>query len=147
MSHTTEIKGIKIVDIAALTAAVSELRAKGIGISLLKDAVPRAYYDQQQGMGKADYVIKLDNAKYDVGLYRQEDGTYEARTDFWGGHVEHVLGAKASKPENAVQAKLGKLYQAYGIAAATNQARAKGLNVRRVDGANGEAKLVLTGFA
>lgn len=98
-------------------------------------------------MGKADFVIKLDNSKYDVGLYRQEDGTYEARTDFWGQHVERVLGAPASKPENAVQAKLGKLYQAYGIQAAMSQARSKGLNVRRVAGQNGEEKLVLTGFA
>ena len=57
------------------------------------------------------------------------------------------MGAQATKKENTVQAKLGKLYQAYGIHAAMIQARAKGLNVRRVAGTKGEEKLVLTGFA
>lgn len=151
MSHTTRIKGIKIMDVVALEAAIKELSERGMKISLLKDATPRSYYTgsgrTQEGMGKADYVVKLDSSRYDIGLYKQDDGSYEARTDFWGTDVEKVLGARASKPENKEQAKLGKLYQAYGIHAAIGQARKKGLTVRRVPGTNGEEKLVLTGFA
>lgn len=145
MSHTSSITAIKITNIAALQSAVAELQANGVRCSLSAGGTPRAFFPNQAGMGAADYVLKLDGAKYDVGFYKQPDGSYEARTDFWGGSVESCLGAKASKPETADQAKMGRLFQMYGIHAATQEARRRGLSVRRVNGADGLIQLELTG--
>lgn len=145
MSHTSSITAIKITNIAALQAAVKELQDTGVRCSLIPNAKPRAFYDNQQGMGQADFVLKLDSAKYDVGFYKQPDGTYEARTDFWGGSVEQHIGAKASKPETAEQAKMGRLFQLYGVHAATQEARRRGLSVRRIRGKDGLIQLELTG--
>lgn len=146
MSHTTSIKAIKIVSIAALEAAVKELAASGIRVTMSKGGTPRAYYPNQQGMGKADYVVSLADAKYDIGLYKDKDG-YEARTDFFGGSVEKVLGANARSPENAQQAKMGRLFQMYGVHAAMEQARRQGHSVRRVTQQDGTISLQITGSA
>lgn len=147
MSHTTAIKGISIQNIAALRAAIDELNTIGIKCSLIEDATPRAFYPDQKGLGKADFVIKLDASRYDVGLYKNADGAYEARTDFWAGEVAKVLGGKATAPEHAQQAQMGKLFQMYGIHAATLEARRTGKMVRRVTNEEtGQVKLVLTGF-
>lgn len=136
---------MKITNIAALTAAVAELNASGVKCSLVANETPRAFYSNQEGMGKADYVLKLDGAKYDVGFYKQPTGIYEARTDFWGGSIEKCLGAKASKPENAEQARMGRLFQLYGVHATTQEARRKGLSVRRITKEDGLIQLELTG--
>lgn len=145
MSHTTSIKSIKITSLSALRAAVAELNTSGIKCSLVQDAKPRAYFDNQAGMGQADFVIKLDGAAYDIGLYKQSDGSYEARTDFWGGSVERILGAKPRAQENAQQAKMGRLFQMYGIHAATETARRQGHSVRRITKADGTVALEITG--
>jgi hypothetical protein len=147
MSHTTSIKAIKIVDINALQAAIDELNQKGVKCSLVADAQPRAFYPNQQGMGKADYVIKLDASRYDVGLYKQEDGSYEARTDFWGGDIEKLLGGKATSDEYKESAKLGRLFQLYGVNATQNKLRMQGKSVRRVENEQtGQIQLVATGY-
>lgn len=147
MSHTTSIRSIKIQSIPALEAAVAELAGKGIRVSLISNATPRAYYQGQQGMGKADYVIQLADAPYDVGIYKDgENGGYEARTDFFMGSVEKILGARASSQEHVQQARMGKLFQAYAINAAQLEARRKGYSTRRIAGADGVEKLVVTGF-
>lgn len=129
-----------------MQAAVAELRGQGISIDLIQDAVPRAFYSSQEGMGKAPYVLKLNSSKYDIGLYPDGKGGYEARTDFWGQHVENVLGAKASSAETREQAKMGKLFQAYALCAAEEQARNQGLMCSRVPGENGAVQLVVTGY-
>lgn len=147
MSHTTRIKAMQITSAAAVRQAVARLAAQGIKIELLESATPRAFYANQEGMGQADLVIKLGDAPYDIGLYRQADGTYEPRTDFWGQHVEKVLGAPATAPEHAMQAKLGKFYQAYGIEAALEQAYLSGKMVTEVTQPNGDIQLVVTGYA
>lgn len=145
MSHTSSITAVKITSIPALQAAVAELNSVGVKCSLVQNETPRAFYANQEGLGKADYVLRLTDAKYDIGLYRQDDGTYQARTDFWGGSVEKCLGAAASKPENAEQARMGRLFQLYGVHAATMEARRKGLSVRRITKPNGLIQLELTG--
>lgn len=145
MSHTTSIKAVKIQSVTALRAAVAELAASGMKIALLPNAKPRAYSAGQAGMGQADFVVQIADASYDIGLYKQPDGSYEARTDFWNGSVERVLGARPVKPENAEQAKMGRLFQMYGVHAASEAARKKGHTVRRITGADGTIKLELTG--
>lgn len=146
MSHTTSIKAIKIQSITALQAAIAELNQMGVRLTLTANQTPRAYFSNQQGMGKADYVIQLADAKYDIGLYKDEQGGgYEARTDFWNGEVERVLGAQARTPENALQAKMGRLFQTYGIHATMEQARKRGQTVRRIAKADGTVALEITG--
>lgn len=144
MSHTTSIKAIKIQSITALQSAIEELKQSGLAISMVAGATPRAYFSNQQGMGKADYVIQLGSCPYDVGLYKTDDG-YEARTDFWMGHVEKVLGATPRNKDNAEQAKMGRLFQMYGVHATMEQCRRNGQSVRRTTKADGTVALEITG--
>lgn len=146
MSHTSSVKSIAISSIEALQAAVNELNTLGVKCSLIANAQPRAYFSNQSGMGKADYVIKLDNSRYDVGLYKTAEGGYEVRTDFWGEDVKNQLGAVASGPGKAEQAKMGKLFQAYGVHAAMQEARRKGLQATRQKGADGKEQVIITGY-
>lgn len=118
----------------------------GVKCSLIENATPRAYFNNQQGMGVAPFVIRLDDCKYDIGIYQDGKGGYEARTDFWSGYVEKVVGVEACSVASKEQAKLGKLFQAYGIHAAMEQARKQGYTVRRVAGKNGAEQLIVTGM-
>jgi hypothetical protein len=145
ISHTSSIKSIKITSITALRSAIAELNTEGIQCSLVEGGTPRAYFTNQAGMGKADFVIALPTCRFDVGLYKGEDNTYEARTDWFGGSVEGLLGAPASTPEAREQAKLGKLLQRYGLCASQEVAKKKGLMTRRVVKENGSIALVCTG--
>jgi len=146
MSHTATISGIKITDISVLRKAIEELAASGIKISMEDGGTPRAFYPNQPGLGKADHVVKLVDSRYDIGLYKQDDGSYQPRTDFWGGDVQKILGVKASDPAKEDQAKLGRLVQMYGIHAAMDKARKQGYTVRRTMTEDGTAKLLVTGF-
>ena len=139
------MKSIKIQSVNALRAAVAELVTTGIRCSLVENATPRAFYPGQQGMGVADFVVKLDSSPYDIGLYKSEAGGYEARTDFWGGHIEKALGGTARSAENREQAKMGKLFQLYGVHAAMEAARKKGHTVRRIAKEDGTIALEVTG--
>jgi hypothetical protein len=145
MSHTSTIKAIKIQSITALQAAIAELNQMGVRLTLAPNATPRAYFPNQPGLGKADYVIQLADAKYDIGLYKDGDNGYEARTDFWAGSVEGILGAPARTPENALQAKMGRLFQMYGVMATMEQCRRKGQTVRRLTKQDGTIALEITG--
>lgn len=146
MSHTASIKAVKIQSISALRAAVQELNEKhGIKCSLVENTKPRAYFQDQPGMGLAPFVLRLDDCKYDIGFYPDPKGGYEARTDFWQGHVEKVLGAQACSVASKEQAKLGKLFQSYGINAAMEQARKQGYTFRRQAGKDGAEQLIITG--
>jgi hypothetical protein len=145
MSHTSTVKSIKIQSVSALRAAIAEMASNGIKCSLEEKVAPRAYSVGQQGMGVADYVIRLPDAQYDIGLYKTEDGSYEARTDFFMGSVERCIGAPARGPESREQARMGKLFQMYGVHAATEAARKKGHMVRRITKADGTIALEVTG--
>ena len=146
MSHTTAINAIKITDVSALKSAIVELKAHGVKCDLLENAVPRAYYEGQEGLGKADFVVNLKDATYDVGLYQDEDKKgYTARCDFYRGSIEDVLGSTREEGEDAEQAKLGKLYQTYAIHAATNAAVQQGYSVQRINQEGGRVQLQVTG--
>jgi hypothetical protein len=147
MSHTTEINNIVFADIEALKAAVNELNSKGIKCTLVKGGTPRAYYQNQQGMGAADYTLQLDGSPYDIGFYTdKEKKGLVARTDLFMGHVARVLGAQASAGESQAQAALGQLYQTYAIHAATRKAVQQGMSVKRVNNADGSVRLVVGGI-
>lgn len=145
MSHTTAIKGVKIQSADVLIAAVEELAKQGKRVSIVRNEAPRAYYQGQEGMGVAPLVIKVHDAKYDIGVYGSE-GNYELRTDFWGGSVSSILGGTPTKDENREQAKLGLLLKEYAIQAAMRQARSKGLQCRRAVSATGVTQLLVSGY-
>ena len=142
MSHTTTISAIVITDIEALRSAIKELKQNGVDCDLLEKATPRAYYSNQEGMGKADYVVRLNRAKYDVGLYKvKEKEGYELRTDLFSREVSGQLGVKPSKGETTEQAAVGKLYNMYAVHAATRTAIQKGYKVTRVNNEDGSVQL------
>lgn len=143
MSHTTTIDAIKITDVQALRSACNELKASGVNVDLIENATPRAYSTGQ--MSQADFVVKLNDTKFDVGLYKQ-DNEYVAKCDFWNGYVESVLGAPQGAGESPQQAKLGKLYQAYAVNAAENAAVQQGYTVQRSEQADGSMLLQVTGI-
>jgi hypothetical protein len=130
-------------DKKAIEAAVAELKSKGLKCDLLENAIPRAYYANQTGMGSADMVLKLHDSKYDVGLYKTDEG-YESRCDFWSGDIEKQLGVTAGKDDDRNQAKLGKLFNAYAVHAASRAAVQKGYQVTRRDNTDGSTQLTIT---
>jgi hypothetical protein len=146
MSHTSTIRAIQIQSITALRRAITEMAAEGILITLSEGGKPRAYSANQEGMGVADYVVGLPGCKYDIGLYKTADGKgYEARTDFWNGEVERVLGATPTSIEARDQARMGKLFQRYGVCVAEDAARKQGHMVRRINKPTGVIALEVTG--
>ena len=144
MSHTTAITAVVISDVNALQAAINELASEGVKCSLLENCKPRAYSSGQEGMGTAPYVVKLNDATYDVGLYDNGDGGFEARTDFWNGSVEKVLGVETNVNEEREQARLGKLFQRYAVCATENHAALNGYSTTRSQKEDGTLQLVMT---
>lgn len=142
MSHTTTIKNLLITDQSALRAAIVELQGQGVECDLLEDMIPRGYYENQSGLEKAPLVLRLQDSRYDIGFYPNEEQTgLEARTDFFGGDIERQLGVKPGKGDDREQAKMGKLYQLYAIHAATAAAVRQGHAVNRVNNADGSVQL------
>ena len=155
MSHSTTIKTVPIKSVNALRAVIAELRQSGIDIELLEDAKPRMYYADQikkQIVGAAgsnqfafnqdndvcDFVIKVNDSYYDIGLLRNADGSgyTPVFVDYTGGAVsgapvtgtkglKHVLGAKFGGPtkhwagaregteEDGTLHSIGKFLQGY----------------------------------
>lgn len=143
MSHTTTISTLLLSDETAIRAAVAELATKGVKCELLENAIPRGYYDNQ--MSQADMVIKLNDSRYDVGLYKKTDGSFEAQADFWSDDIQRNLGVKAGTGDNATQAKLGKFFSLYAVHAATRKAVQQGMSVNRLNKADGSIQLQITG--
>lgn len=122
MSHWSTAP-TNITNIDALRDACNML-----GLKLEEKTYARGYASNKL---KADYVIKLDGP-YDVALI-QEGETYSIKTDWWGGHVEKIIGKEGNK-----------LKQAYTASASVQVARAKGYPVEMQRIENGDIKLVLT---
>jgi len=136
MSHISQID-IVITDVDSLRSAIAELKRNGVKCELLENAVPRAYYSDQ--LPEAPFVVEVTNGDYDVGLYKTEDGkAYTAKCDFYKGSIQRELGI-ANATNN--QSRLGKLYQMYGVHAATKQAIQQGYNVHRINKPDGTIQL------
>lgn len=145
MSHTSTIKSVPIRDIGALQSAIDELASeRGIKISLEQNAKPRMYYSNQHGV--CDYVVKLHDKPYDVGLQKQDDGSYSLVCDTWAGHVRKAVGVADSCPIDATpeEVAVGALMQSYAKHCAINTATAQGYIVEScmVD-EDGEVQLTL----
>ena len=140
MSHTTTVDSVKITDVAALSAAVEELKANGIDCDLLQDALPRAYYPTQAGMDeKAPFVLKLNKGQYDIGFYEKE-GVYEARFDNFMNRISEHLGT-AQEGKDSAQNAIGKVLNLYSVHAVSRKASMQGYRVQRVNNSDGSVQL------
>jgi len=128
VSHWTNID-VKIQTLAAAEAACRELGFKFERAPIGQKLDARGYNGLTR---KADAVIRLPGP-YDVALTREANGSYSLACDFWNGHVERSLGKNCQK-----------FTQLYGVHVATAAARAKGYQVRRMQGANGSINLVMS---
>ena len=81
MSHFTKITA-EIKDLEALRKAVSNMNLR-----LESNTGCRYYY----GTKRREHVIKLPG-RYDVAVESNGDGTYDLDADFYGGHVERIIG-------------------------------------------------------
>ena len=147
MSHTTTIAKVLITDIVAFRATINELKRRGvIKGELLENTKPRAYYENQAGMDQpADFCLRLDEARFDVGFYRTPDGKgLEARADLFGGGIDRILGVTPAEGDDPMQAKLGKLYQEYGAQVTERHFSQSGKSVQRIENADGSLQLVVT---
>lgn len=149
MSHTTKIEGVSIKNEKAIRKAVENLKAKGINISLKENATPRMYYDaQEREVGKCEYVLHLPDAKYDVGLKKQADGSYTPIYDEYMGSVGKQIGGACKIPKTDEEKSLwgiGQFSQEYAKEAATMAAEAEGWYVQDTTmDEDGNVHLVLT---
>ena len=152
ISHTTTLKGVQIRDTNALAAAVAELAARGIKCRLEQNVRPRMYYGNQHGV--CPYVLKLDNAPYDVGFDRQEDGSFLPVMDTWAGHIQREIGVTnpacelpKDHAEREAMMAIGRLSQTYAKHAAINAAAAQGYIVDSAStDEKGNIHLVLSGM-
>lgn len=129
MSHTTTLKTVNINDTQALEDAVAFMKERGLKATLLRDTTPRMYYDNQYG--KCDYVLRLDNSKYDIGFAKQADGSYAPVFDSWAGELQRVIGNPSHckvpvSQEEREAAAVASLLNAYGVHAAKRQLESEG---------------------
>jgi hypothetical protein len=95
MSHFTKV-ATKINDLVALKKALDQLGWK--------------YKHAEQGVevrgwrgAKTQAEISIDMGKYDVGVIKQEDGTYSLEADWWG--IETSRGVKEEEVVKEINAK------------------------------------------
>lgn len=146
MSHTTKVGNVAISSLAALRAAVENLREQGVNCELVENQKPRMYYDHQHGV--CPLVLKLPDCPYDVGFDLQADGSYAPVFDEWRGAIAEQIGATKTIPgaSSSVQA-IGRLLQEYGIEAAREAAIAQGYVVDSIEtDVDGNKHLVVSGM-
>lgn len=136
MSHTTTLKGVQIKSASAIRTTVQDLKNQGIDISLATNEVPRMYYrEQEREIGKCEFVLKLGNSRYDVGLkWNEKEQQYDAFLDTWAGSIKNAIGASCAMPRDAGEQgehAIGLFSQRYGINAAKEAASAAGYYVER----------------
>lgn len=139
MSHTTTLRSIKITDMSAVEAAVSELKSLGINCELVRNQQPGMYYENQQG--NCDYVLRLPTARgrgargqtqYDIGFTKAADGSYDMVFDDFNNALRNVLGAACpmpTTPEGVAQHAIGKFTQLYAKHATINAAISQGYQI------------------
>lgn len=127
MSHVATIK-TQYKDLAALKSAVVEMGGRF-------HEGRTTHKSWQHGL-KCDHVIAVPNVEYEIGVTRNNDGTYALNWDTFGSGQ----GLVKKFGENC-----SKLTQMYAVHAVKNQAFKNGMTMQRNVLANGSIKLVLTG--
>lgn len=124
MSHTTKVTSVPFKDMSAVRTAVEELNRQGVKCRLVEKEKPRMYYTTQHGV--CDYVVRLEESPYDVGLEKEKNGTYSLVFDSWQGHIARHLAPKVPVAKDSPIKPVARLVQEYSKAAAVNVARSKG---------------------
>lgn len=152
MSHTTTLRSVKITDIEAVRQAIDFLVERSNGklkISLIENAVPRMYYPDQYG--KCDYVVKLGNSRYDIGLAKQADGTFALVYDAWQGDIRKQVGDPMNvthkEADMAAACDVASLLNAYGVFAAQRQLYEQGYYDTKIEVNPEDNSYVLTASA
>jgi hypothetical protein len=78
MSHFTKCD-LKITNLVALKRALEDLKHVFTEATAEQQAVVRGYKGQ-----KLNAELSIDMGKYDIGVVKQADGTYELVADWWG---------------------------------------------------------------
>ena len=139
MSHTTKIATTPIRDVMALRTAVKNLQSMGVKIKLLEGTSPRMFYSNQltKHLGRqdenCDFVLRLEDSNYDVGLIKNSKGVYEPVFDSWDGQVQSQLGNNIPSEEHCKLTKdelltvpISKFMMEYTKEATINQAVSDG---------------------
>lgn len=143
MSHVADVE-IKIRDLKAAEAA-----AKACGGELVIGQKTHKWYGRfmndwnsqdaaarrrdPKSFGKCDHAIKFPGVAYEIGLCKEEDGSYTPVYDSWGpgnGIVQACGGLKLPKFQNE-----------YAAAVSTRVLARKGFRVTRTTGPKGEIVL------
>lgn len=145
MSHNIAIRDVKITDIDALRSAISELQAEGVKVNLHDKGTFRTYSGNDN---QSEYTIELPDSNHDVGLIKQEDGSFSAVFDPYGGGVQKYLGANPKFVKtNDPKAYIGKLMQTYALCKAEVESAMQGYTTtRQFDEATGVVSLVVEGM-
>lgn len=182
MSHTATVDNVPIKFVQSLRQCVEELKAKGLNIDLVENQKPRMYFDNQiskqvksqdtkgefdynDDPDVCDYVLRVNDAYYDVGFLRKKDGSYTPIFDDYcygaigsatggNGPIRDTLGAKfegeirhwdgRQTADESMLHSIGKLLQGYTKFTAIDQAVSEGYMVEDcIEQENGSIQLVL----
>lgn len=140
MSHNILIKNVKITSIEALQAAVDELRREGKNITLNRDRKTFRTYPGQPD--KCDMCIELPNARFDVGLVKQPDGTYLTVYDPYLAIGGTEISCSLDPRERDERHGIAMLTQRYSVIVSERELALQGHMCRREKGENGEIHVV-----
>jgi hypothetical protein len=153
MSHNVTVKGVAIRSIPALTKAVSNLRARGVPISIEKRERFKTYARQPD---RCDYAIHIDGANHEIGVLKSADkpGEYEFVFDPYSdsrtSSIAHFLGMKGviDDPNHTVshaQRAIGQLTQEHALCAAEEKFENEGWSFeRQIDAKTGVIQSIAT---
>lgn len=173
MSHVAtislEIKNLDDLEAACNRLGLELVRGKEsyrwFGRSVGDHPLPEGF--TVDDLGKCDHAIRIPQSvtgadrAYEIGVVKRRDGKpgWTLLWDFWNGGKSHFATGNDYDDrsertdftinngpglESIVGANASKLKQAYGIAAATRAARAKGFRVAERKQSNGSVQLVLS---
>lgn len=130
MSHNVSIAGVKITDLNALQAAISELQQEGSRITFEPEG--KAFRTWPGQPNSCDAVIRLPAERFDVGLRKQADGSYVPIFDHMLNNNQSI-SCEVPTRENRMDGRfaLGRLLQRYAVCVAEQQAAAEGHMVSR----------------
>jgi hypothetical protein len=92
MSHFTKCD-LKMTNLEAIKKALEDLAVPFVAETQGQAAVVRGYRGQT-----LDAAIKIDMGKYDIGVVRADDGTFDLVADWWG--VETTKGVSEEEFKN-----------------------------------------------
>ena len=128
MSHIYKAS-FKIKDLAALEAACNHL-----GTVEFTRNQTFSWYNGQSSPCEASVVVKNNKEAYQLGVTKEEDGTYALNYDFFGN--------KGRALQTAVGNNCDKLKQEYTVQVAMKDRRKQGYQVTRKVNANGSVLLI-----